>query len=389
MKDLSYWTEAYGNELIEFFQKGVQTPSYSDEEGDYAKLIQAKMTELGFEDVYIDSVGNVVGRVGNGPRIIHFDSHMDTVSVKDEAAWTIPPFEGRIVDGHLYGRGSTDMKGGLSASVFAAALAKQAGLLDGKTVYVTASVCEEYCDGVGLVHFYQESGIRPNYCIICEPSDNLIALGHTGKVQAIIKTKGVSAHGSAPEKGVNAVYEMAEIIERVEALNKKLLAAENGGTIVLSEISCVSASLNAVPSECQIYLDRRIYLGESTLQVTGEIEELIKGKDAFWEPGTIRRTSWTGKEMVYHPIHETWKIGEQHFLTKKCNEAYLSTFGEAPEQYVYWDFSTNAVTPIAEGIPTIGFGPGEYKLSHTLDEHCSIQQVKDACRFYTELIGKL
>ena len=389
MRDLSYWTEAYGNELIDFYRLGVQTRSYSDEEGDYAKLIESKMIQLGFDDVYIDTVGNVVGRVGHGARIIHFDSHMDTVSVKDEAHLSVPPFEGRIVDGQLYGRGSADMKGGLSASVYAAALAKQADLLNGKTVYITASVCQEYCDGVGLTHFYQESGIRPNYCIICEPSDNLISLGNTGKVQARIKTKGLSAHGSAPEKGVNAVYEMAEIIERVEALNQALLETPGGGTIVLSEISCTSGSLNAVPSECEIYLDRRIYLGESTLQVTEEIEALLKGKKAYWEPGTIRRTSWTGKELVYNPVHESWKIGEQHPLTKKCNEAYLATFGKGPTEYAYWDMSTNAVTPVALSIPTIGFGPGEYKLSHTLDEHCSIEDVKDACAFYVELIDKL
>lgn len=389
MRDRSYWTESYGKELIEFFQLGVQTRSYSDEEGEYAKLIEAKMKELGFDDVYIDSTGNVVGRVGNGPRIIHFDSHMDIAPVKDDKDWTNPPFEGRIENGMLYGRGAADMKGGLSASVYAAALAKQAGLLDGKTVYVTATVCEEYCDGVSVAHFYQESGIIPGSVIICEPSNNLIALGHTGKVQAKIKTRGISAHGSAPEKGVNAVYKMAEIIERVEALNQKLLAAPEGGTIVLSEISCQSASLNAVPSECEIYLDRRIYLGESTLQVTEELEGLIKDTDAYWEPGTIRRRSWTGRELVYNPIHESWKIGEQHPLTQKCTEAYNAVFGENPERFDYWDFSSNAVTPVAMGIPTIGFGPGEYKLSHTHDEHCDIEKVKDACLFYVELIRRM
>ena len=126
---------------------------------------------------------------------------------------------------------------------------------------MTGSVCEEYCDGVCLQHFYAESGLKPDFCVICEPSGNLITLGHTGKVQARIKTHGVSAHGSAPEKGINAVYEMAEIITRVDQLNKKLRAS-GGGTIVLSDISCVSASLNAIPNECEIYLDRRLRLTE-------------------------------------------------------------------------------------------------------------------------------
>lgn len=389
MEKKSLWSNAYGEELIEFYRLGVRTRSYSDEEGNYAKLILAKMQGLGFDEAYIDSTGNVVGRVGNGPRVIHFDSHMDTVQVNDADKWKAPPFAADMVDGMVYGRGSVDMKGGLSASVFAAALAKKSGLLEGKTVYITGSVCEEYCDGVCLEHFYNESGIRPDFCIICEPSDNVITLGHTGKVQARIKTHGISAHGSAPEKGVNAVYEMAEIITRVDALNKKLHETNGGGTIVLSHISCETASLNAVPSECEIYLDRRLRLGETVAQVKDEMDQLVAGKRASWEPGTLYHTSWNGKKLVYNPAHEPWKIDERHPLTLTCNKAYESVFGVHPPKYDFWDFGTNAVVPVSMGIPTIGFGPGEYKLAHMQNEHCDPQKVQDACRFYTELIGLL
>ena len=383
------WDEAYGEELVAFVQKSVQTRSYSDEEGNYSRLIEAKMKELGFDEVRIDPAGNVVGRVGSGPRIIHFDSHMDTVQVNDGNQWVSPPFGGEIVDGMLYGRGSVDMKSSLGASVYAAALAKKSGLLEGKTVYVTGSVCEEYCDGVCLEHFYRDSGIRPDCCVICEPSNNVITLGHTGKVQARIKTHGVSAHGSAPEKGVNAVYEMAEIITRVDQLNKRLQATPGCGTIVLSDISCVSASLNAVPSECEIYLDRRLRMGETVDKVKGELEELIAGKRATWEPGTLYHTSWNGAELVYEPAHDPWKIDEQAPLTLKCSEAYEAVFGKAPEKYDFWDFGTNAVVPVSMGVPTIGFGAGEYKLAHMRDEHCGVEQIKEACRFYTQLISLL
>lgn len=385
----SVWSKEYGEKLIRFYRLGVQTKSYSDEEGDYAKLILETMKKLGFDEAYIDPAGNVVGRVGDGPKVIHFDSHMDTVQVNDPEAWIAPPFEGRVVDGMLYGRGCVDMKGGLSASVFAAALAKTAGLLRGKTVYVTGSVCEEYCDGVCLEHFYKDSGVKPDFCIICEPSDNIITLGHTGKVQARIKTHGVSAHGSAPEKGVNAVYEMAEIITRVDELNRRLRATPGGGTIVLSDISCISASLNAVPSECEIYLDRRLRLGESVDQVKGELDALVAGKKASWEPGTLRHTSWTGEELVYEPTHEPWRIAEDAPLTLKCNEAYEAVFGKKPERYDFWDFGTNAVVPVSMGVATIGFGPGEYKLAHMTNEHCDPKKVEEACQFYTRLIGLL
>ena len=390
MKKGILWTEAYAADLIEFYQRAIQTRSYSDEEGDMARLMEREMKDLGFDKVYIDPVGNAVGRVGDGPKIIHFDSHMDNVQVNDPEDWQVPPFSAEMAEGMVYGRGSVDMKGGLAASVYAAALAKRSGLLEGKTVYVTGSVCEEYCDGVCLEHFYRDSGVKPDVCIICEPSDNTITLGHTGKMQARIKTFGVSAHGSAPEKGVNAVYEMAEIIPRVEALNQKLQSTPGGGTIVLSHISCKTASLNAVPSECEIYLDRRLRLGESLAQAKAELDELVADRSwAAWERGTLRRTSWRGVELVYHPEHEPWKIGEQAPLTLKCREAYEAVFGREPDRYDFWDFGTNAVVPVSMGAPTIGLGPGEYKLAPMTNERCDPQKVKDACKFYTQLIGLL
>ncbi|MGM9568433.1 MAG: YgeY family selenium metabolism-linked hydrolase [Clostridia bacterium] len=379
----------WGEELIDFYRDAIRVRSYSDEEGDVARLIEEKMKALDYDEVYIDRVGNVVGRVGSGPKVIHFDSHMDNVEVHDAENWISPPFGAGMVDGMVYGRGSVDMKGGLAASVFAAALAKKAGLLEGKTVYVTGSVCEEYCDGVCLEHFYKDSGVKPDYCIICEPSDNVITLGHTGKVQARIRTHGVSAHGSAPEKGVNAVYEMAEIISRVEALNEKLRATSGGGTIVLSHISCETASLNAVPNECEIYLDRRLRPGETVDGVKAELDALVAGKRADWAPGTLRHTSWTGAELVYEPSHEPWRIPKDAPLTLKCDEAYEEEFGEKPDRYDFWDFGTNAVVPVAMGVPTIGFGPGEYKLAHMTNEHCDPKKVEAACRFYTRLIGLL
>ncbi len=385
----SFFTPEDGRGLIDFYREAVRTRSYSDEEGELARLVAARMEALGFDEVFIDPAGNAVGRVGDGPRILHFDSHMDTVQAGDPAAWRADPFSAEVIDGMVYGRGTVDMKGGLAASLYAAAIAKREGLLEGRTVYVTGSVCEEYCDGVCLEHFYRHSGVRPDFCVICEPSDNTITLGHTGKVQARIVTQGVSAHGSAPEKGVNAVYEMAEIIQRVEALNQDLQSRPGSGTIVLSHISCDTASLNAVPSRCEIYLDRRLRLGESTAQVREELDALVAGKRALWEPGTLRRRSWTGAELVYEPAHEPWRIAEEAPLTLACNAAYKAVFGAAPERYDFWDFGTNAVVPVSMGVPTIGFGPGAYKLAHMVDERCDPKQVEDACRFYVQLMALL
>lgn len=160
-------------------------------------------------------------------------------------------------------------------------------------------------------------------------------------------------------------------------------------TVVLSDISCVSASLNAVPSECGIYLDRRMILGETEGDVKREMDAIVEGKNAAWELGTLRRKSWTGAELRYEPLHSAWKIDEEHELTKACNRAYEKVFGEAPQRYDFWDFGTNAVTPVGMGIPTIGFGPGEYKLAHMVNENCEVRKIKEAYRFYSALIAEI
>ena len=377
-------------DLLAFAQNLVRIKSYSGQEEQAARFIASRMEALGFDEVKIDRYGNVLGRVGDGERVILLDSHTDTVSVTDEALWEVPPFSGEIVDGYLWGRGAVDMKSGAAASIYAAAIAKSQGLLSGKRVYVSGTVDEEYCDGVGLEHLLEEQAIRPDFAIICEPSANLIATGHKGKAQVIIRTKGVSAHGSAPEKGLNAIYEMAEIIQRVEQTNLALM--QKGGrrsTLVMSQISSTGVSLNAVPSACEAYLDRRMVVGETEQTIRDEMERIIAGKNAEWEIGTLHRKTWTGEAITYEPLHLAWEISLDHELARAFVNAYSETFGHPPEKYEYWDYSTNAVAVVRLGIPTIGFGPGEYKLAHMRNEKCALSEIVDACAVYTRVIGRL
>jgi len=388
MNKITESMKKYEKDIINLAQQLVRIKSYTGQEEEIVRFIENKMMELNYDEVTIDSMGNVLGRIGHGEKIIMFDSHVDTVEVQDEESWSVPPFSGDIVDGKLYGRGSVDMKSAVAASIYAGVVARDMGWDRGKTIYVSCTVLEEDCDGENLKHLFNEKNIKPDWMVICEPSDNIITLGHKGKAQIVIKTAGVSAHGSAPEKGKNAVYEMAEIIQRVESLNHQLFQKDSPrGTLVLSQISSISASLNAVPFECEIYLDRRMVLGETEETVKEEMNQLINGKSARWEVGTLNRRSWTGMPIAYDPIHSPWKIEEDHPLTLACTNAYEKTFGQAPDQYDYWDFSTNAVSSVSVGIPTIGFGPGKYKLAHMRDENCQTEQILEACRFYANVIG--
>jgi putative selenium metabolism hydrolase len=390
MSKSEFMSEDIKDDLQAFAQELVRIKSVSGNEEKIVRFVASKMEALGYDEVVIDGFGNVVGRVGSGEKAIMFDSHVDTVEVKDAELWEVPPFSGEIIDGWLWGRGSVDMKSGAAASIYAAAIAKNKGMLDGKRVYVSCTVFEEDCDGENLKHMFKELQFRPDFFVTCEPSGNLITTGHKGKAQIIIKTQGVSAHGSAPEKGVNAIYEMAEIIQRVEKTNLELMIKGTPKrTLVMSRISSTSASLNAVPSECEVYLDRRIVVGETEENIKDEMDKIIKGKNATWEIGTLHRKTWTGMDVTYEPFHLPWEIALDHKLSKVFIDSYKEVFGEEPKKYDFWDFSTNAVTTVSMGIPTIGFGPGEYKLAHMIDERCKVSQIVDACSIYTDVINRL
>lgn len=376
-------------DLIGFAQDLVRIKSYSGDEKDIIQHIKNKMTELGYDDVFIDAMGNIVGRIGEGEKTIMFDSHIDTVDVTDVSEWDHPPFDGVVEDGRLHGRGSVDMKSSAAASIYAGAEAKKLGLVKNKTIYVSCTVLEEDCDGENLKHLFRECDVKPDYIIICEPSGNKLVTGHKGKAQVAIKTHGISAHGSAPEKGLNAIYEMAQIIQRVEQTSDNLMRAEGqNGTLVASKVSSLSESLNAVPFECEIYLDRRMVLGETQETLKKEMDTIIAGKKASWEIGVLHRKSWTGMDITYHPFHLPWQIDLDHELAKICFKAFNAAFGSDPE-LDYWDFSTNAVASIELGIPTIGFGPGDHKQAHMVNENCKVNQIIDACEFYTTVIDTI
>ncbi|MDK2981762.1 MAG: hypothetical protein PWQ55_2109 [Chloroflexota bacterium] len=390
MAELSINAQDVSGDLLAFAQELVRIQSYSGQEEAVARAIAAKMEALGYDEVRIDSCGSVLGRVGSGPTSLLFESHTDTVSVNDAEQWTHAPFGGEIADGCLWGRGSVDMKGALAASVYAPIIAQSRGALDGKTVYVSCSVFEEDCDGEATKNLLDEFELHPDFAVICEPSGNTIAIGHKGKAQVVIQTHGVSAHGSAPEKGVNAVYAMAGIIQRVEQTNLNLPVIDGKkGTLVLSRISSKAVSLNAVPDECEIYLDRRLVMGEDEDSLRAEIEAIIGSQDASWEIDTIRRTAWTGKPITYRPLHAAWKIPLDHHLTQTLVQAYQQVFGSTTQDFTFWDFGTNAVALVSRDIPCIGFGPGDSKLAHMRDEKCPVDQIVDACAFYTRIVENI
>ncbi len=376
-------------DLIEFAQEIIRIKSYTEKEEKLAMFVKKKMIELGYDEVLVDKLGNVIGVIGNGPTKVLFDSHIDTVEVNDAPEWSIGAFSGEIVDDKLYGRGAVDMKSAVAATVYAGYAIKKLGLDKGKTIYISTSVMEEDYDGEPLYYLCTKNDIKPDFAIICEPSSLDLALGHKGRALIKVNIEGVSAHGSAPEKGVNAVYKMNTIIKRVEELGKKFTAMEGEkGSLALTKIESEAVSINAIPPKCSIYLDRRLIIGEDREFIAKEMEELLAGTNATWEVYDEVGKSWTGQDLVLHSFLPAWEIDKDHRLTKACLSSFKDLNGKEPKMFK-WDFCTNGVATAKLGIPTIGIGPGDAKLAHTRDENCPVFEIIGAFEFYTNLMNHL
>jgi putative selenium metabolism hydrolase len=379
-------------DLVKFMQDIIRIPSLSSEEGAVVERIRDEMLRIGYDEVTIDPMGNVIGRIGSGPRVIAFDGHVDTVDVGDPELWDRDPHSGDIEGDILYGRGTSDMKGGVASSVYAGALLKQHGIPDNVTVYVTGTVQEEDCDGLCWQYIVNEDGLRPDLVVITEPTSLRIYRGHRGRMEMEVHTSGVSCHGSAPERGDNAVYKMAGIIADIEKLNENLQPREplGKGTVTISEIRSTSPSLCAVADGCTIHLDRRLTIDETEETSVAEILALpsVSAADATVTVLDYAVPSHTGLTYPTRKYYPTWEMPENEPEVQAAMTAYRAAFGKEPE-VGHWTFSTNGVaTAGMHHIPTVGFGPGHEHFAHAPNEQTEIEHLVCCAAFYSALVDE-
>lgn len=376
--------------LLAFMRDIIAIQSLSSQEGPVIKRIEAEMKKLGYDEVRIDPMGNVIGRIGNGPRVIAIDGHVDTVDVGDRAQWKTDPFDPVVKNGILYGRGTSDMKGGVASSVYAGALLKKAGFPKDATLYVTGTVQEEDCDGLCWQYIILEDKLRPHVVVITEPTSLRIYRGHRGRMEIEVETSGISCHGSAPERGVNAIYKMAPIIRDIEKLNARLKPKKplGKGTVTISHIRSRSPSLCAVADGCTIHLDRRLTVGESEQVVVRQLRALPSIKKAKAKITVLEYAvpSWTGLVYPTKKYYPTWEMPETTKEVKSARAAFRAVFNSAPT-VGHWTFSTNGVaTAGMHGIPTIGFGPGHEHFAHAPNECVEIEHLVRAAAFYAGFV---
>jgi putative selenium metabolism hydrolase len=290
--------EKYENEIVRFLREMIAIPAESLNEEERCRRILKEYESLGFDEARFDRLGNVIARIGSGPLKILFDGHIDCVGVGDPTAWDIDPFEGKHEDGKIYGRGAVDELPAVACMAYAARILKEQGKLEDVTLYLSASVMEENCDGYCLLHLIEKEGIRPHVVVLGEPTNLDVYRGQRGRVEAAITTRGVSAHAAHPTEGVNALYKMARILLDIEALNERLEGDDflGKGTIVASSIRCTNVSPNAVPDSARITIDRRLTTGETTESALAELRALPSFDDAELEILRYKETSWRGEK---------------------------------------------------------------------------------------------
>jgi putative selenium metabolism hydrolase len=380
--------------MTTFLQELVRIPSLSHHEGAVAARLADEMRSVGLDEVWTDRIGNVIGRIGSGegPRLL-LNGHLDTVDVGDPKRWLHAPYDGVEKDGILYGRGACDMKGGLAAMVYGAK-----ALLDSRVdlagdLYLVGVVQEEPCEGLGMRVLVEEEGIRPDYVVLCEPSDLQVRLGHRGRLEMQMDVRGRAAHASSPSLGDNAIHNAARLIFGLELLASRLPTDPflGQGSLTVTEIESEAASRNAVPDRCTFYVDRRLTLGETENKALAEVQNIINTEemDAQVRVTEYRSTSYAGYECRIKNAFPAWAMPEHHPLVQTTTRCVRETLGYRP-RLGRWAFSTDGTyTSGVANIPTVGFGPGEERYAHTLDDQVRLKDVADAARVYARLAIEL
>jgi len=386
LKEALELSEKYKDEIVDFMRRLIQVKSLSGREQEVVQLVEREMEKVGFDEVFIDGFGNVIGRVGDGKIKIAMDAHLDTVDIGNPDLWEKDPFSGDVDDEWVYGRGASDQKAGMASMVYGVKVMKALSLFEDFTLYVVGSVLEENCDGLCWKYIIENDVIKPDFVLITEPTGLNINIGQRGRVEFRIKTKGLSAHASAPERGENAIYKMAKIINEVEKLNESLKDDPflGKGTIAVTQIFFKSPSQNAVPDECVIHIDRRLTKGETKESAYEEIREIFRktGIDGEIVELICEERSYTGLLYSMEKYFPTWVTGEKDIIVESARKAYKEVFEKEPT-IGKWTFSTNGVvTAGIYKIPTVGFGPGDEIFAHAPNEKVRISHLLKAAAFY-------
>jgi putative selenium metabolism hydrolase len=381
--------ENYRPQISAFLRDMIAIPSESCEEEKVILRIKQEMEAVGFDRVEIDAMGNVLGYIGSGKHLIAMDAHIDTVGIGKRDNWKHDPYTGFEDDEVIYGRGGSDQEGGMASMVYAGKIIKDLGLEGDYTLLVTGTVQEEDCDGLCWQYIIQESNIRPEFVVSTEPTSLGVYRGQRGRMEILVEVGGISAHGSAPERGDNAIFKMAPILSELQDLHLRLKDDSflGKGSLTVSEIFSTSPSRCAVADGCSISIDRRLTFGETWEGALEEIRQLpsVQRAGAKVSMYDYKRPSYTGLVYPTECYFPCWVLPEDHAACKTLVDSYKGLF-KADPVVDKWTFSTNGVSIMGRyNIPCIGFGPGHEDQAHAPNEVTWKDELVKAAAMYAAI----
>lgn len=391
MKDiLTKLAEELKPEAVDFAQRLIRCPGLSGQEKGVADLYLAEMEGLGFDRVFRDKWGNVIGIIEGtepGPTIM-YNAHLDHVDTGDYSEWMgYDPYGAKIdLDDMenqdrtalektevIHGRAAADVKGGGACQIYSGKILlklREMGYpIKGRFIF-TGVVLEEPAEMLGMIKLVEETfpaeGLTYDGVVSCEATALKLYLGHRGRVELKVTISGVTSHGSAPWLGINAVNKATKFIDKVEEYVEanRLVDADLGkSSIALTIINCTPGAMCIVPDRCHITYDRRFTPEETyegcVAQIQAIIDELEKKDPDFRatvEIASVPRTTYTGMTVTVANVKEAWKISKEHSFTLAAAKGLKEV--DQPVKYGYWDFGTDlSVICGRQHKPAIGYSP--------------------------------
>jgi succinyl-diaminopimelate desuccinylase len=384
----------YIDPMISFCQHLVQTPSLPGEEGEVAALLHAEMESLGYDEVWADDCGNVVGQLrGSGKgRSVMFNGHMDHVDPGQADQWPHPPYGGEIHEGRLWGRAVADMKGPLAAMVYAVGLLAQERLRPPGDLYVAAVVQEEV-GGLGTQKLAQS--LRTDLAVVGEATSNQIARGHRGRIELVVRVAGKSVHASVPEQGVNPHQVLARFIQRLEGLSLAQDETFGGSTVAPTLYLTDQQSSNVLPGEARLHLDWRNVPGQGSEELLAQLQPLLQsclsevgGSRGEVTVHTRDLRTHTGRTATFPDVFPSFVLAADDPLVLKGHGILERSLSRAVD-VIIWRFATDGGHLMEAGMPTIGFGPAEAGELHTVGESVRLEMLEEGLLGYTALALEL
>jgi putative selenium metabolism hydrolase len=371
------------SQMINFLADLIRIRSYTGQEREAVERTLKELTAIGCEEVWMDSAGNALGRIGWGKNLILYDAHLDTNEVADESEWPHPPLEPVIENDTMWGLGASDCKGGVASIVYGAAILKALKLSGDFSLIVMGATLEEDAEGFALRSLVEKDGLKPDLVLFADAYNLALSVGQRGRCEVRVRTTGKAAHASQPELGENAIMKMVPVLQGLDAMIPSLPKHPVFGTghQVVSLITGPNTP-NSVPSWCEVTLDRRIVPGETAESVLEGIRRVVEplGAQAYIPDQPV--LTHTGQRLDGPSFYPGWELSQDSPLFKSSQKTCQMLWGK-PADVIVWKFSTDgAYSAGTAGIPTIGFGPQEAQYIHTPQDQVNLEKVRKAAMFY-------